>query len=122
MDPSAAEGLRRRAGFESFVLRLPAVSTVEQWEALVAKVGGKVFAMIGDTGGITFKVGETSFAGLTSLPGVTQAPYFARGGWVRIGPEAEFADADLARYLAEAHRLIAAKLTRRLRAELGLMG
>lgn len=110
-----------RAGFERFVLGLPAVSVVEQWDSLVAKVGGKVFALVPAEGGaVTFKVSETSFAGLTTLPEVGQAPYFARGGWVRVGAGAPLPEADVARYLGEAHRLIAAKLTRTLRAELGL--
>jgi predicted DNA-binding protein (MmcQ/YjbR family) len=112
--------LRTRPGFEAFVMALPAVTMVEQWEALVAKVGGKVFALAGDGGGISFKVSEIAFVGLTSIPGIEQAPYFARGSWVRVAPEAEFSDDHLALYLREAYRLIARKLTRKLRAELGL--
>lgn len=112
--------LRTRAGFAACVTGLPAVTLVEQWEALVAKVGGKVFALAGNGGGITFKVSEIAYAGLTGIAGIEQAPYFARGSWVRVGPEAEFTDDDLALYLREAHRLIAGKLTRKLRTELGL--
>ncbi len=86
----------------------------------MAKVGGKVFALAGDRGGVTLKVSDIAFAGLTEIDGIDQAPYFARGGWVRIAPGAEFSDADLADYLREAHRLISAKLTLKLRHELGL--
>jgi len=110
-----------RAAFEEFVLALPAVTVVEQWEALVAKVGGKVFALVAAEGGaVTFKVSEIAFVGLTTLDGVGQAPYFAKGGWVRVEARAELPEADLAAYLHEAHRLVAAKLTKKARAELGL--
>src|SRR5690606_38493253 len=113
--------VRTRAGFEAFVTGLPAVTLHEQWGSLVAKVGGKVFALVGENGGsLTFKVSETSFAGLTSIAGIGQAPYFARGQWVSVGAGAAIADKDLRAYVRESHRMIAGKLTRKARAELGL--
>ncbi len=111
--------LHERAGFEAFVSSLPSTSLVEQWESTVAKVGGKVYCLLSQGGSIVFKVSETSFAGLTAADGIGQAPYFARGQWVAVERGALEEDT-LRAYLAEAHRLIAAKLTRRLRAELGL--
>jgi predicted DNA-binding protein (MmcQ/YjbR family) len=113
--------LTSRRGFEAFVTGLPAVTLSEQWEASVAKVGGKVFALCGDRGGgIAFKVSEVAFHGLTSLPGVSQAPYFAKGQWVHVDKGAGISDKDLRAYLRAAHSIIAGKLTRRARAELGL--
>lgn len=111
--------LHEPAGFAAFVSGLPGSSLVEQWESLVAKVGGKVFCLLADGGSIVFKVSETSFEGLTGLDGIGQAPYFARGQWVAVEPAALEEDT-LGAYLREAHRIIAAKLTRKLRAELGL--
>lgn len=112
--------LNSRAGFERFVAGLPGTSLDEQWEALVAKVGGKVFCLLGNASrSITFKVSETSFEGLTASPGIGQAPYFAKGQWVNAAPGA-LDDETLSLYLTEAHRIIAAKLTRKARAELGL--
>lgn len=106
--------------FARFVASLPATSLVDQWGSRVAKVGGKVFGLVGlESGHVAFKVSETSFAGLSELEGIGQAPYFAKGQWVSVAPGA-LDDDTLRRYLVEAHRLIAAKLTRRLRAELGL--
>lgn len=104
----------------AFVAGLPGTDTVRQWGSLVAKVGGKVFCLVGlESGHVAFKVSETSFAGLTELEGIGQAPYFAKGQWVSVAPGA-LDDVTIAEYLREAHRLIAAKLTRKLRAELGL--
>lgn len=112
--------MKTRAGFERFVLSLPATTLVEQWGSSVAKVGGKVFATFGlGERDVVFKVGDTTFAGLTSLQGIGQAPYFAKSQWVSVRPGALPAK-DLRAYVTEAHRIIAAKLTRKLRAELGL--
>lgn len=112
--------LHEREGYTAFVTGLPAVTLHEQWEALVAKVGGKVFCLLGDSSGdLVFKVGEIAFDGLTDLDGMAQAAYFAKRQWVRVTPgalEQELAEG----YVRESHRLIASKLTRKLRAELGI--
>lgn len=113
--------LMARRSFEKFVLGLPAVTLVEQWESCVAKVGGKVFALCGASGGnLAFKVSETAFEGLTTIEGIGQAPYFAKGQWVSVDKGADIGDADLKAYVREAHRIIAGKLTRKQQAELGL--
>lgn len=107
--------------FTKLVMSLPATTMVEQWGSRVAKVGGKVFALIATDGSsIAFKVTEMSFEGLTEIDGIGQAPYFAKGQWVSVDKGAALSDADLKAYVANAHRMIAAKLTRKLRAELGL--
>lgn len=112
--------LHDRDGYRQFIESLPATTLVEQWEALVAKVGGKVFCLLGDgSGDIVFKVSEITFDGLVELEGIGQAAYFAKRQWVRVGPGALDADL-LAGYIRESHRLVAAKFTRKLRAELGL--
>jgi predicted DNA-binding protein (MmcQ/YjbR family) len=113
--------LHSAKAFRSYVASLPAVTLVEQWDAHVAKVGGKVFALCGEDGGhITFKVTELSFDGLTSLEGIGQAPYFAKRAWVSVAKGAPLSDRELKAYLKASHGLIAARLTRKLRAELGL--
>lgn len=116
--------MRSRAGFEDYISSLPATSIVHQWgDASVAKVGGKVFSLFGvDAIGanLVFRVTEFTFDMLSELDGVTQAPYFAKRGWVRISDAAPLSDDDLQAYVAEAHRLVASKLTRKLQAELGL--
>jgi predicted DNA-binding protein (MmcQ/YjbR family) len=112
--------LHSPTSFARYVGTLPATSIVEQWEAHVAKVGGKVFALLGaDSGHMTFKVSEIAFEGLTALEGIGQAPYFAKRAWVSVAKGA-LGDADLKAYLAASHRMVAQKLTRKARAELGL--
>ena len=107
--------------FSKLVASLPATTMVEQWESHVAKVGGKVFALIATDGSsIAFKVTEMSFEGLTEIDGIGQAPYFAKRQWVSVGKGAALSDADLKAYIGASHRMVASKLTLKLRAELGL--
>ena len=105
---------------EAQALALPAVTRVVQWGASdVYKVGGKVFAVCGLAGGLSFKVTEIGFVVLTDDGPGRQAPYFAKGHWVNIDLDALDAE-DAAGWLATAHSLIAAKLTKKARTELGL--
>lgn len=102
-------------------MALPAVTHVVQWGgADVYKVGGKVFAVCGFADGLAFKVSEIGFEVLTSDGGPgRQAPYFAKGGWVVVDlPAVEIDEA--AGWIETAHDLIAAKLTKKARTELGL--
>jgi predicted DNA-binding protein (MmcQ/YjbR family) len=107
--------------FTKLISALPATTMVEQWGSHVAKVGGKVFALIATDGSsIVFKVTEMSFEGLTEIEGIGQAAYFAKRQWVSVDKGAALSDADLKAYIAASHRMIAGKLTRKLRAELGI--
>lgn len=108
-----------RAEVEAFAMGLPAVTKVIQWgESDVFKAGGKVFAISGDVS-VSFKVTEIGFVVLTESGIGRQAPYCAKGQWTAVDI-ASVAEADLTSWLATAHGLIAAKLTRKSRAELGL--
>lgn len=101
-------------------LALPATTHVVQWGGSdVYKVGGKVFAICGLRGGLSFKVSEIGFEVLTSGGPARQAPYLAKGHWVIVDLE-ELDSKEAAGWMASAHSLIAAKLTRATRAELGL--
>lgn len=108
-----------RAEIEAFAFGLPAVTKVIQWGASdVYKVGGKVFAIVGDAD-VSFKVTDIGFVALTEGGPGRQAPYCAKGQWVNV-PLSGPPRTDIEDWLATAHRLIAAKLTRKTRAELGL--
>jgi len=107
-----------REEVEVAAFALPAVTKVIQWGASdVYKVGGKVFAICGE--GLSFKVSEIGFLALTEGGPGRQAPYCAKGQWVNVHLDDMNAE-DLGSWLSSAHSLIAAKLTRKLRAELGL--
>lgn len=123
---AAPSALLTRSGFEAYALSLAGVSIVHQWgDASVAKLGGKIFALLSGWGtegepGLSFKCSDLAFALLPELQQVRVAPYLGRAQWVQVLPGAPLTDAELRAYVAEAHRLVAGKLTRKVRAELGL--
>lgn len=107
--------------FDAACRRLPAVTSVVQWGAdNVYKVGGRIFAVVGPGGSFSFKATDIAFEALTSSGRGRPAPYLARAKWVRFDAMADIDDAELADWLATAHALVAAKLTRAVRRELGL--
>ncbi|MET3927148.1 MmcQ/YjbR family DNA-binding protein [Devosia sp. 2618] len=115
--------IMRRNGFEAFILTLPKATLVRQWrDDSVAKVGGKIFALLDrDPGEVWLKVSDMAFELLTELEGVRPAPYFARASWVAISAESPLTGDEVEAYVREAHRLIASKLSRKVRAELGII-
>ncbi|WP_169194205.1 MmcQ/YjbR family DNA-binding protein [Devosia sp. MC1541] len=115
--------IMHREPFESFVLSLPAVTLVRQWrDDSVAKIGGKVFCLLDqDPGEIWLKVSPMSFSLMIEVEGIRPAPYFARAGWVAISHRSPLTEQDICAYIVEARRLVAANLSKRLPAELGLI-
>ncbi|MGV8831569.1 MAG: MmcQ/YjbR family DNA-binding protein [Devosia sp.] len=120
------DDLMDRTGFEAFVLSLPGVTLVHQWgNASVAKVGGKIFAILSGWGtdgapGLSLKCSDMAFAMLPELAQIRPAPYLARAKWVQVLPGAPLTHNEIKAYVREAHRLVAARLTRKQRTELGL--
>lgn len=112
--------------YNAFCGKLPATTSVVQWgDAHVWKVGGKVFALAREDGEgfrVSFKVSDLAFEILSDQPGCRPAPYLASRGlkWIQRHGAESVDDTALKAYLREAHRLIAAKLPKRLRGELGL--
>ncbi|WP_339913712.1 MmcQ/YjbR family DNA-binding protein [uncultured Brevundimonas sp.] len=84
------------------------------------KVGGRMFAMAGDAGRVSFKVSDIAYEVLTGTGRAQPAPYLARARWVNLDDSGDWDDAELIGHLQTAHALIVAKLTRKARAELGL--
>ncbi|MHA6300327.1 MmcQ/YjbR family DNA-binding protein [Devosia sp. CAU 1758] len=111
-----------KGSFDRSLGALPGVTFVDQWDAHIAKVGGKLFCLLSDKAPhqLVFKCGEESFDILTALDGVEQAAYFAKRQWVSVTEGSELSEADLLAYAGRSHALIAKGLTRKLRAELGI--
>ncbi|GAA0627204.1 MmcQ/YjbR family DNA-binding protein [Brevundimonas kwangchunensis] len=111
-----------RAGIGKVCLSLPGATLDhpfgEHHDAY--RVGGKMFVMVGEQGGVSFKVSDIAFAVLTEDGRARPAPYLARAKWVNLPEPAAWLDDELAEHFAIAHSIIAAKLTKKQRAELGL--
>ncbi len=121
MDGPAVNFERARA----FCASLPAVTEDIKWGAdLCFCVGGKMFAVTwldgGKATGFSFKVDEHRFLELTDRAGIIPAPYLARAKWVQVKAADALSDAEARELLARSHALVAAKLTRAVRRELGL--
>ncbi len=84
------------------------------------KIGGKMFAMVGAMGGVSFKVSDIAYDVLTETGRAHPAPYLARAKWVHLGDPADWPDDELADHLATAHSIVAGKLTKAAKKALGL--
>lgn len=115
-----------RDQFDAFCGTLPKSTHVIQWGgASVWKIGGKIFAIChhradASGGKISFKCSDLSYSLLIEVPGILPAPYLARAKWVQLDQADALSNEDIKAYLANAHKLIAANLPRKLQAELGL--
>jgi predicted DNA-binding protein (MmcQ/YjbR family) len=109
------------AAFDAACRALPGVTMVVQWGAdAVYKVGGRIFAIAGPLGGVSFKMSDIAYEALTETGRARPAPYLARAKWVYFDTLAALNSDEVTDWLATAHRLVAAKLTRARRTEIGL--
>lgn len=109
------------AEFDAACRALPAVTHVVQWGGSdVYKVGGRIFAIHGLGEGVSFKATDLAYQVMTETGMARPAPYLARAKWVAMDDLGAIDPADMEGWLATAHALVAAKLTRAQRRELGL--
>lgn len=111
--------------FDRACLALPGATLSIQWgDDHVFKVGGKMFAVRGSGvtlgGGVSFKASDVAYEVLTDSGRARPAPYLARAKWVHFGHLSELDAEEVRDWVTTAHGLVAAKLTRKVRAELGL--
>ena len=83
------------------------------------KVGGKIFALLGDDGGLSIKLSEVAYEALTELGLMRRAPYLPRGGWANTQDITGWDDQELTDLIARSYELVVAGLTKKARAELG---
>ena len=111
-----------RAGVGRVCLALPAATLDHPFgdDHDAYRVGGKMFCMVGAMGSISFKVSDIAFEVLTESGRARTAPSMARNKWVNLPRIDDWPDDELAEHLAIAHSIVAAKLTKKARAALGL--
>ena len=109
--------------FDTAALALPAATCSIQWVGeRVYKVGGKMFAVTDEaTTRVSMKVTDIAYEALQEIGLARAAPYLARAKWLQFPDLASLDDTDVAHWLATAHGLVAAKLTRAAKRELGLL-
>jgi predicted DNA-binding protein (MmcQ/YjbR family) len=101
---------------------LPGATFDVKWGAdHVWSVGGKMFCATDAVGtGLSFKATEIAFEALTATGRAMPNKYLARAKWITLEDLAVFDAAEVADWIATSHRLVAAGLTKKLRAELGI--
>ncbi len=113
------------ATIQKFCAALPQAKAETKWEVdYVHTIGGKMFAVtfedkIGNAR-VSFKVDSERFLELTDRAGFIPAPYLARAKWVQITDLRKVKDAELKALITRSYQLIAMKLTKKHRRELGL--
>lgn len=107
------------ARIEAFALSLPGAQLSIKWgDHRAFVVGEKMFAILSGPDGpkiLSFKCSDMAFELLIERDGLIPAPYMARAKWVRLEDPGAMDNEEIEARLTEAHRLIAAKLPRRLR-------
>ena len=107
-----------------FCRSLPGATEDVKWgHDLMFSVGGKMFAgfQLPDAEPIAFKVDPPVFDNLVGRKGVVPAPYMAKHSWVSVTDRTQLPLATLKNLLAESHRLVAEKLSKKARHALGLL-
>jgi predicted DNA-binding protein (MmcQ/YjbR family) len=105
----------------TYCRRLPAATEDIKWGQHVCfSVGHKLFVIFGeDLRQFTVKVDPSDFAPLTALEGIIPAPYLARAGWVTADTAAGVNAAMARKLLLDSWRLVAERLSARVRRGLG---
>lgn len=110
------------------MLSLPGAALSIKWGSdHIFVVGEKMFAGLGpkpkkgEVIGISFKADDMGFEILTRKRGITPAKYLARAKWVSLDKLDRLPDKQLKAYLTRAHGIVAAGLSKKLRASLGIL-
>ncbi len=114
---------KRGASLKDLCRSLPATTEDIKWgDDHVFSVGGKMYAAfdVEDESRYGFKCDDDDFDELTEREGIIPAPYAARFGWVSVREPGALKRAEAERLIRKSHALVASKLTKKLRRELGL--
>lgn len=101
-----------------YCLSFPHATESMQWEALVFKVGGKIFAIAAlepERHVLSIKCAEEKFDEMIECPGVVPAPYLARAKWIAFESEDAIPHQQLRALIRESYDLVFAKLPRKSR-------
>jgi predicted DNA-binding protein (MmcQ/YjbR family) len=108
---------------QKFCLSLPAVTEDIKWgHDLCFSIGSKMFCVASLEPPLTvvFKVKDEQFEELSSSDGFIPAPYMARAKWVLVNKSSNLSRQQWESYIRQSYDLIKARLTRKIRKELGV--
>lgn len=103
---------------------MPGVTEDIKWENdLVFSVGTKMFCVVGldqTPANASFKVSDDEFEEMCNWPGFKPAPYVAKYKWVLVEDINQMKKVDWYKYLQQSYELVSAKLSVKLKKQLGL--
>lgn len=103
--------------------KLPGVTEDIKWEHdLCFCVGEKMFLVTPVEGGnnASFKVTDEAFDALCEREGIIPAPYMARNRWIHVSKPSVFSKKEWEFYIRQSYELVTAKLTKKVKKELGI--
>jgi predicted DNA-binding protein (MmcQ/YjbR family) len=107
-----------------YCLSLPQTTEGIQWgNNLLFRIGRKMFAIVALDESpvcISFKCTPEEFAELVEREGIIPAPYLARNNWVMLENLDALPRAELKRLIKNSYDMVASKLPKKIRAELGI--
>jgi predicted DNA-binding protein (MmcQ/YjbR family) len=107
-----------------YCLSLPHATEGIQWgNDLLFRIGGKMFAVVAlerTPTSISFRCTPEEFAELIEREGIIPAPYMARNNWVMLESLDVLPRTELKRLIKDSYGMVAAKLTKKVQAQLGL--
>jgi predicted DNA-binding protein (MmcQ/YjbR family) len=104
-----------------YCMSMPHATEIVQWNSLVFKIGGKIFAILALEPAktwLSFKCHPEEFAELVERPGIIQAPYFARNLWVALETEDAMSAAEVKRMARASYDLVLEGLPKKTRTAL----
>ena len=112
------------AELEAAALALPGAELSIKWgDDRCYVVGGKMFAATdAASSNLSLKMTDIAFEALTETGRGRPAPYMARAKWVMFDDVAALDAEEVKGWLKTAHDLVAAKLSKKERAALGIAG
>lgn len=103
----------------TYCLSLNGTTEIYQWESLVFKVAGKMFALVKlQEGRISLKCTPEEFAELVENENFIQAPYAAKTHWVCIQDVEAVTRRELKDLVKRSYDLVIAKLPKKTQASL----
>jgi predicted DNA-binding protein (MmcQ/YjbR family) len=107
------------AKVKAFCLSLPGATHDVKWgKDHCYSLGGKMFAVIGPDGSMSFKVDDERFLELTDREGMIPAPYMAKHKWVLVQDLKRADEAEIRDLVQRSHELIFAKLSKKMQRDL----
>jgi predicted DNA-binding protein (MmcQ/YjbR family) len=107
--------------FRDLCLSFPGATETMQWNSLVFKVGGKMFAVVPLEPAeriLSFKCSPENFNELSETPGCVPAPYLARAQWIALESDHNLRSSQVADLLKDAYGQIYAKLPKKVKLQI----